>query len=210
MVDKLEAGERARRDAMRHHEQMLDAEKLCVPCKLCGGAAKISDAGAGAGYYIKCSGTTNWRASTGCMIDMRRLGGWAYNVMDWWNRLHAATPANGEQVERDAIALLREIVAGDGAFFSAPYTIKAEAILARHDAGATPTEDARSRVKVLEEALGWLAECDNLIVAASKTSDDCEVRRASGQLRGTGPTPIAAIIDARNTALGNKETDRHG
>lgn len=83
------------RSRLPHHEQMADAQAGCVPCKLCGGQAVISDAGTGAGYYIKCSGTRNWRASTGCMIDMRRLGGWAYNVRDWWNRLHSTDTTDG-------------------------------------------------------------------------------------------------------------------
>ncbi len=71
---------------------------------------------------------------------------------------------------------------------------------------ATATPGALDPATVEREALEWLAECDNLIVAASKTSDEWEVRRANGQLRGTGPTPIAAIIAARETALA---TDPH-
>lgn len=78
-----------RRD-LTDHEQMLDAQSQCVPCKLCGGSAVISDAGLGAGYYIRCGNSLSMRDSKGCMLDERRLGGWAYNVMDWWNRLHAA------------------------------------------------------------------------------------------------------------------------
>jgi hypothetical protein len=74
---------------MTHYEEMLDAQSKCVPCKLCGGNAIITDAGIGAGYYIACSNSTNWRDSTGCLIDERRLGGYAYNVMQWWNRLHS-------------------------------------------------------------------------------------------------------------------------
>ncbi len=37
------------------------------------------------------------------MITDRRLGGWAYNVMDWWNRLHAqpaTSPADPVQMFR--------------------------------------------------------------------------------------------------------------
>lgn len=79
---------REARDRMSYHEQMLDAQKGCLPCKLCGGSAVISDAGTGAGYYIRCSNTASFRPSRGCMINDNRLGGWAYNVMDWWNRLH--------------------------------------------------------------------------------------------------------------------------
>lgn len=80
-----------RRDALDYHEQMLDAQTGCVPCKLCGGKAVITDAGTGAGYYIQCGNSLSFRDHKGCMLDGRRLGGWAYNVMDWWNRLHAAT-----------------------------------------------------------------------------------------------------------------------
>lgn len=74
---------------MTHHEEMLDAQKGCVPCKLCGGSAVVTDAGTGAGYYIRCSNSRHFRDSSGCLIDERRLGGVAYNVMRWWNRLHA-------------------------------------------------------------------------------------------------------------------------
>jgi len=78
---------------MNDHEQMLDAQAGCVPCSLCGGTAVIADAGCGAGYHIKCSNSTHFRQSRGCMIDERSCGGWAYNVMDWWNRLHTRTAA---------------------------------------------------------------------------------------------------------------------
>lgn len=77
-------------------EQMLDAQAGCVPCKLFGGQAIISDAGRGAGYYIRCENSVRFRDYTGCLIDERRLGGWAYNVRNWWNRLHATEgKANG-------------------------------------------------------------------------------------------------------------------
>lgn len=217
MVDKLEAEEADRRHAMRHHEQMLDAEKMCVPCKLCGGDAKISDAGTGAGYYIECSNSTNWRDSTGCLISERRLGGWAYNVMEWWNRLHAATPANGEQVERADEADRVELAA-----FLATYANEADGdlvnrnpcdplltwgILRRIAATlSTPTEDARERVKALEEALepfareadeweGYVQDCARVLYI--DTDEE---------------TPKVTIGDFRRArnALGNKETDRHG
>lgn len=84
---------------LRGHEQMVDAQTGCLPCKLCGGSAIISDAGLGAGYYIRCSNSVSFRSHRGCMIDERRLGGWAYNVRDWWNRLHAA-PALLDAAER--------------------------------------------------------------------------------------------------------------
>jgi len=77
---------------MTHHEEMLDAQAGCVPCKLCGGAAIISDAGIGAGYYIRCGNSVTFREHRGCLITERRLGGHAYNVRDWWNRLHSERP----------------------------------------------------------------------------------------------------------------------
>lgn len=96
--------ERNRRGELSHHEQMLEAEKQCVPCKLCGGAAKITDAGTGAGYYIRCENARSWsRRATGCVIDDQRLGGWAYNVMEWWNKLHG--PTREQQIVRMADVL---------------------------------------------------------------------------------------------------------
>jgi hypothetical protein len=68
---------------------MIDAQALCVPCKLCGNSAKITDAVSGWGYFIRCEGAQKHRPSLGCIIDEQRLSGWAYNVMEWWNRLHA-------------------------------------------------------------------------------------------------------------------------
>lgn len=81
------------RHNLSHHEQVDDAQSQCVPCKLCGGKAVITDAGTGAGYYIACENGSTFKASKGCLLDSRRLGGWAYNVMDWWNRLHGTTDA---------------------------------------------------------------------------------------------------------------------
>lgn len=81
----MEQGDDAR---LTHHEQMVDAQAGCVPCLLCGGRAVISDAGSGAGYYIECSNNRRFREDRGCLINERRLGGSAYNVRDWWNRLH--------------------------------------------------------------------------------------------------------------------------
>lgn len=78
----------AERDRLHPRKQMADAQEQCVPCRLCGGKAIITDAGPGYGYYIECGNSTSWRPSQGCLIDQRRLGGWAYNVMEWWNRLH--------------------------------------------------------------------------------------------------------------------------
>lgn len=84
----VEVTEAERRSRLNNHEQMADAQSMCAPCKLCGGAAIIADAGPGAGYYIRCSNSTSFRPNKGCLISDQRLGGWAYNVMEWWNRLH--------------------------------------------------------------------------------------------------------------------------
>lgn len=105
-----------RRD-LTDHEQMLDAQSQCVPCKLCGGSAVISDAGLGAGYYIRCGNSLSMRDSKGCMLDERRLGGWAYNVMDWWNRLHAAATLETLTQEN---ARLREALEGCEGIESGP------------------------------------------------------------------------------------------
>lgn len=103
MSGGVPAGER--RD-LSHHEQIQDAQSQCLPCKLCGGKAIIRDAGIGAGYYITCENGGTFRSADGCLISDRRLGGWAYNVMEWWNRLMATPtpPIEGRDadVEREA------------------------------------------------------------------------------------------------------------
>ncbi|WP_298091597.1 hypothetical protein [uncultured Sphingomonas sp.] len=120
------------RDRLTHDEQMQDAQKGCAPCALCGGHAIISDAGSGAGYFIRCSNSQIFKASEGCMIEQRRLGGWAYNVMDWWNRLHTAAltrRAGGDEGAQcgwcrdfpdsdrcDCVALALPAPVGEGAF----------------------------------------------------------------------------------------------
>lgn len=89
-----EAALRDARQRLNEYEQMQDAQAQCVPCKLCSGKAIITDAGPGAGYYIRCENSGAFRAAAGCMVGDQRLGGWAYNVMDWWNRLHSQPPAS--------------------------------------------------------------------------------------------------------------------
>lgn len=92
MIDKPELNAEAlqsHRNSLIYYEQMQDAQAGCVPCKLCRGKAIITDAGCGAGYYIRCENSGSFRAAQGCMINDVRLGGWAYNVMEWWNRLHS-------------------------------------------------------------------------------------------------------------------------
>jgi len=104
IADALEAVEKARTQCPFHNRYVgRDVRGVDDPCKLCGGHAIISDAGIGAGYYVACSNSQSFRDASGCLISMRRLGGWAYNVMDWWNRLQAIeddTPTDaGEGVE---------------------------------------------------------------------------------------------------------------
>lgn len=123
-------------ERLSHREQMLDAQKGCVPCRLCGGSAVISDAGPGSGYYIRCANGEKFNKSSGCLIGDRRLGGWAYNVMEWWNRLHAPTPAERQHddlAEAQREARLRRIDLGL-APGSRTFGI-VDAALACHDAG---------------------------------------------------------------------------
>ncbi|GEM_PF-3214919 len=100
---------RAHRQSLNDHEAMADAQAGCVPCKLCGGKAVITDAGVGAGYYIACENSGAFRVAQGCMITERRLGGWAYNVMDWWNRLHSFPTPAADEVEAEVLDLLFQI-----------------------------------------------------------------------------------------------------
>lgn len=132
------------RDRLTDYEQMQDAQKQCVPCALCGGKAVISDAGAGMGYYINCSNYSSFQSSRGCMIDQQRLGGWAYNVMDWWNRLHAAAltrHAGGDDAE---IVRLRGLLV---------------------DPGSPPWEDARAVLVAELRKEGLDTHADNVAAA---------------------------------------------
>lgn len=98
----------------------------------------------------------------------------AFDIMVDRIRSHfAATPANGEQVEREQFAENAKI--------------------------STPTEDARERVKVLEEALDELVSEDAIYLTGAEKDDEEAYIFVS----------VAAVKRAR-TALGNKETDRHG
>lgn len=92
MERKIEASEQSRRKAINSHdEQMLDAQSQCVPCKLCGGKAVISDAGPGYGYNINCE-NAGWMGKPKCLQSGARISGWAYNVSDRWNSLNATQP----------------------------------------------------------------------------------------------------------------------
>jgi hypothetical protein len=74
-----------------NEQDRIDAQSKCVRCKLCGGAAKITDAGAGWGYYIACENASGWKVS--CLCGEVRKSGNAYNVQKLWNRLHGEKPS---------------------------------------------------------------------------------------------------------------------
>lgn len=121
MTAANEASELVERRTLHHHEQMADAQSQCIPCKLCGGSAVISDAGTGAGYYIACSNSRTHRSSEGCLLSERRLSGWAYNVMDWWNRLHRPEAADRIAALEQENAELRQSVVAFGAPWAVSY-----------------------------------------------------------------------------------------
>lgn len=91
---KTSRTERDRRGQLTFDEQMREAEESCAPCKLCGGKARITDAGPGYGYYIECENARDQigRGRATCLQSGTRISGWAYNVSDLWNRLNAARP----------------------------------------------------------------------------------------------------------------------
>lgn len=135
--------------------------------------------------------------------------------------LYAATPANGEQVERVAKAMydathagLRNCYAWEDAWEDHQehhrdrYYKEARAAIAAMN--PTPTEDARSRVKVLEEAAK---------IARSTHDEWQRFRKAGGVSLGAETydehdcdhaARVAIGIATAIRALGNKETDRHG
>lgn len=123
------------------------------------------------------------RAATSLSIDLNCL---------------AATPANGEQVERAD----REVVSWIAAHLRAGNTEAAFRAAAKHRA-ATPTEDARERVKVLEEALEAAAYALEVVIMQQFRG------RTFPAAQGEYDKAMAPVY-AAHTALGNKETDRHG
>jgi len=148
---------RAARNRLSDYEQMIDAATTCIPCKLCGGKAVISDAGIGAGYYITCENSRKFRPHTGCMIGQERLGGWAYNVADWWNRLHALAAAIPPEQDGYAEGYRQAVVdAAEEADANAHADCEvAESIAAmiRKLVPTTPTDrHAEGRIAGLEEA----------------------------------------------------------
>lgn len=113
----------------------------------------------------------------------------AYTSHRVYRRLKA-TPANGEQVEPGKLktaylALLTISQEDDG-----PLGRYAAKIARAVEPDAAPTEDARSRVKVLEKALGNLLRY---------------IGHDGKRVYSTDLVVVKAIL-----ALGNKETYRHG
>ena len=88
-IDQIEKN---RRNALSNAEAMEDAQILCVPCRLCGGSAKITDAGTGWGYYITCENAE--KRVPQCIIGEIRKSGWAYNVMELWNLFQTPMPVS--------------------------------------------------------------------------------------------------------------------
>lgn len=128
-----------------------------------------------------------------------------------WNR---RTPANGEQVERVArdiwFAMKRAFLKDAGPEYDEIGATIAVPHLAKLATLSTPTEDARSRVNALEEAAQ---------VARSTHDDWQRFRKAGGVSLGAETydehdcdhaARVAIGIATAITALGNKETDRHG
>lgn len=174
------------------HEQMLDAQSQCVPCKLCGGNAIISDAGEGAGYYIACSNSQSFREAKGCLITLRRQGGWAYNVMDWWNRLHATPDAvNADKAVRPST---------DNGFLSFWYknyrgeVSERTVIPMRVYHGAT---DWHPTPQWLLEA--WDMEKDAVRAFAMEDMQAAPDKAVAQEGAGEGDTPVRALTLLANT-----------
>lgn len=179
-------------------------------CPFCGGEAKLVS---GTSSTVQCQ---NDQCIIGDPAPFNDFSHHADAIAAWNTR---ATPANGEQVERVAQAIFDAIdpTSGDpiGVLLHAhnPF-INGNAPLADQIAEArtiavaaaqaaiaaatlsTPTEDARERVKFLEEALERIAAGTTVSVG---DGERC-------------PAPLGAGLsqDIARTALGNKETDRHG
>lgn len=106
---KPDRAERNRRNTLTYDQQMREAEASCVPCKLCGGKAIITDAGPGYGYNINCE---HWmQRSNECFQGGTRISGWAYNVADRWNELNAipAADARAEALLKRAAQMAYEV-----------------------------------------------------------------------------------------------------
>lgn len=151
------------------------------PCPFCGGEAKRFTIGKdepnnAGGDVIVC---------TRCQASSHVEFGRKENLVSCWNR---RTPANGEQVERGDDEIISEFrflyeqygLCPDEQLAPDALELKAKVLAAV----ATSTEDARERVKVLEEALE-------------------AVKRAA--LHGETGKVRQAVVAIARTALGNKE-----
>lgn len=117
-----------------------------------------------------------------------------------WNQ--RAFPANGEQVERVEVAERAFVRFNRGDEKDGPPSpYERAAVAAILSALPTPTEDARSRVKVLEEARKSAKALRDAAARSVKSGH----RQAHLNLE-----MMAVALDRIDTALGNKETDRHG
>lgn len=67
--------------------QLLDAQKSCCPCRLCGGAAVIKDAGPGFGYFIYCENSYA-TSNPSCLQAGVSIRAWAYACSELWNKLN--------------------------------------------------------------------------------------------------------------------------
>lgn len=90
-----------------NEQERIDAQSKCVPCKLCGGAAKITDAGVGWGYYIACENANNRKIT--CLCGEVRRSGHAYNVQKLWNRLHGENPSPSPKRTGEDQALIERL-----------------------------------------------------------------------------------------------------
>lgn len=68
--------------------QLEDAQKSCCPCRLCGGAAVIKDAGPGFGYFIYCENSYA-TSNPYCLQAGVTIRAWAYACSELWNKLNA-------------------------------------------------------------------------------------------------------------------------
>lgn len=175
---------KAARNALPEHEQMRDAQSQCVPCKLCGGMAVISDAGIGAGFYIRCQNSGAFRAYNGCMVNDVRLGGWAYNVMDWWNRLHTTgLRATTSEEEAQAVILANRVIGRIDNFLAKFGGFNA---YAAHADNGTTTGWSQLRSEI------WLAT--RTAVLSSPTPVGARVGKPAGEYLDDLPAHITPIV----------------
>ena len=159
MADLIDRKERNRRNTLTYDQQMAEAQASCVPCKLCGGKAVITDAGPGYGYNINCE---NWmQRKNECFQGGTRISGWAYNVADRWNELNAIAAlapaeAGGADWRNDPTADERWNAGCDFAMTMLCQVVKADPDKVSWDAATETLEGDVSAVigNILTEGLG--------------------------------------------------------